>query len=128
MLHIVKSNVCSLGKRFTSCNTDGDVFQVFVRGWKGCKFQRLVLRPLRSIGEADSGNLLVVDVEACDRDGPTLSKAFGGASIGAEAKVEALKIERLYTWASHELSVGVQGDGAELQKVNRTGGAGLVWR
>lgn len=128
VLHIVKGNVGSLGNRFAGCNTNGDVFQVFVRVWKGCKFQRLVLSSLRSVGEADSGNLLVVDVEACNREGPTLSKAFSGASIGAEAKVETLEVERCYAWASHELSVGVQGEGAKLEKVNWAGGASLVWR
>ena len=128
VLHIVKSNVGSLGNWFTGSNTNGDVFQVFVRVWEGCKFQWLVLSPLRSVGEADSWNLLVVDVEACDREGPTLGKAFSGASIGAEAKVETLKVERFYTWASDELSVGVQSKGPKLEKVNRASCAGLVWR
>ena len=128
MLHIVKSNVGSLGKWLTGCDTNGDVFEIFVRAWKGCKFQRLVLRSLRSVGEADSWDLVVVNVKTCNRDGPTLSKPFSGASIGAETKVEALKVERFYTWASHKLSVGVQGDGAKLEKVNRASSAGLVWR
>ena len=87
VLHIVKSNISSLGNRFTGRNANGDVLQVFVRVWKGCEFQRLVLSPLGGIGEADGWDLLVVDVEARNRDGPALSKAFSGASIGAEPKV-----------------------------------------
>ena len=128
VLHIVKSNVSSLSNRFTGCNANGNIFQVFVRVWKGCEFQGLVLRSLRGIGEADGRDLLVVDVEACHREGPALSKALSSASIGAETKVETLKVERFDAWPSHELSVCVQGDGAKLEKVNRASSAGMVWR
>ena len=73
MLHIVKSDVSSLSDRFAGRDANGHILQVLVRVWEGRKFQWLILRSLRSVRQADGGDLVAVHVEARDCDGAALS-------------------------------------------------------
>ena len=125
MLHIVQSDISPLRDRFASRDTNGDVLKIRVARELG-EFQRLVERRLGGVREAEGGRLRAVDVEADDGEGAALGEAGRGAGVGAKAEVEAGKVEGRDGWASHELDVRVQGEGSQLEKVDRAGGAGLL--
>lgn len=125
MLHIVESDISPLGDRFASRDTDRDILETRVARELG-EPQRLVKGGLGGVGEAKGGRLGAVGVEADDGEGAALGEAGSGARVGAEAEVKAGKVEGRDGRASHELDVRVQSEGAQLEEVDWTGGAGLL--
>ena len=126
MLNIIKSNISPLRNRRTSRHTNRHISQIPIRVRKHSKLQRLILASLGRIRQAHGRDLIAIDVKARHRNGASLSQTLGGAGIGAEAEVEALQVEGTDAWPANELGVGVQGDLAELEEIDGTGGAGLV--
>ena len=127
MHNIVKSNISPLRDRFARRDTNGDVLEVLVARELG-EPQGLIESRLGGVREAEGGRLGAVDVETHDGEGAALCEAGGGAGVGAEAVVEAGKVERRDAGASHELYVRVQSEVTQLEKVDRASGAGLLWR
>lgn len=126
MLNIIKSNISPLRNRRTSRNTNRHISQISIRARKHSKLQRLILAPLGRVRQTEGRDLVALDIKASHCDGASLSQALGGAGVGAEAEVGALQVEGLDAWPADELGVGVQGDLAELEEVDGTGGAGVV--
>ena len=125
MLDIVKSDISPLRHRFARRNTNRDVLQPFVARELG-EPQGLIESRLGCVREAEGRRLGPVGVETYNGEGAALRKAGGGAGVGAEAVVEAGKVEGRDAGASHELDVRVQGEGTQLEEVDRASGAGLL--
>ena len=127
MLHVIQSDVSPLRDRLARRNANGHILKVRVATEFG-KPQRLVESGLGGVREAVSWCLGAIGVEADDGNGAALREAGGAAGVGAEAVPEAGEVEGLDAWASHELSVSVQSEVAQLEKVDWTGSAGLLGR
>lgn len=126
MHHIIQRDIRPLRERLTRRHPNRHILQIAIRVRQRRKDQRLVLRPLRRVRQADRGHLLAGDVEAGHGDGAALGEALRRAGVGAEAEVEAGQVEGFDARAAHELRVGVEGELAELEQVDGAGGAGLV--
>ena len=125
MLHVIQSDISPLRDRLARRNTNGHILKVLVAR-EFAEPQRLVESCLGGVREADGRCLGTIGVEADHGKGTALCEAGGGAGVGAKAVPEAGKVEGRDAWASHELSVRVQGEVAQLEKVDGTGGAGLL--
>ena len=125
MLHVIQSDVSPLCDGLACRNANGHILKVRV-AWEFAEPQWLVESCLGGVREADSWCLCAVGVKADHRKGTALCEAGGGASVGAEAVPEAGKVKGRDAWASHELSVSIQGEVAQLEKVDGTGSASLL--
>ena len=125
MLHVIQSDVSPLRDGLACRNTNGHVLKVLV-AWEFAKPQWLVESCLRGVREGVGWCLCAIGVEADHGKGAALREASGGAGVGAEAVPEAGEVEGRDAWASHELSVSVQSEVAQLEKVDWTGSASLL--
>ena len=126
MHNIVKSDISPLRDRLARRDTNGDVLEVRVAGEFG-QPQGLIESCLGGVREAKGWRLGAVGVETDDGEGAALCEAGGAAGVGAEAVVKAGEVERGDAWTPHELHVRVQGEVTQLEKVDGSSGAGLVW-
>ena len=125
MLHVVQRDVSSLRDGLAGRDTNGHVLKVRV-AWEFAEPQWLVEGCLGGVREADRWCLGAIGVEADDGKGAALCEAGGGAGVGAEAVPQAREVEGRDAGASHELSVSVQSEVAQLEEVDWTGSAGLL--
>lgn len=128
MLHIVKSDVSTLGNRLAAGNSPSHILQVLVTRRQLSIHQVRIQRAVRHVRERGNGQLLVVGGVRHDAESAGLGEAGGGAGVGSEAEPEAIEIEALDAGAGarDRLRVGVEGELAELEEVEGAGGAGLL--
>lgn len=123
---IIKSDISPLGDRRASGDTNINLRQIDETIGQRSKNKGLVEHTLRRKREAGNRDLAAVHVRASNRDSSALGKASGAASVGPKSPPEALEVELGDTIAALQGGVGVKSDGAELEKVDGTGGTDLV--
>lgn len=124
--HVIKCNIRPLRHRCTGRNPNRHIRQILIRTWQHRQFQRLVLRPLQHIRQADRRHLLTLDVESRHCDGAALGETLDCAGIRTDAEVEAFEDKSLDARAALELGEGVEVELAKSKQIDWGGGIDVL--